>query len=127
MPVLAEQGYEGITQDFLAGIDVALQLYPKARPISLTSWLRKLGWESQQDASDKSEFDKIHERRRGPLEVQAEPEDKERKAATEDKVAEAVGKTPDSGEAERPHGAGKTILALALVIVIVVLLWLLLW
>ena len=126
MPVLAEQGYEGITQDFLEGIDVALQLYPKARPISLTSWLRKLGWESQQDASDKSESDKIHERRRGPLEVQAEPEDGEGKAATDDNIAVGGGKTPDSGKADRAGGVGKTILALVLVIVIVILLWLLL-
>ena len=42
LPVLAAAGYRGISQGFLAGIDAALKVYPRDRPISLESWRRML-------------------------------------------------------------------------------------
>ena len=42
LPVLSAVGYRGVSQGFLAGIDAALKVYPRDRPISLESWRRML-------------------------------------------------------------------------------------
>ena len=42
VPVLSAVGYRGVSQGFLAGIDAALKVYPRDRPISLESWRRML-------------------------------------------------------------------------------------
>lgn len=126
MPVLIEQGFDGFSQNFLAGIDAALQVYPKARPISLNSWLRKLGWELGRENSDKPEPDEAHEKSWEQPEVRTGPEDRVREAAANEKVIVGAGDVSNPENGEQRQGAGKTILALVLVIVIVVLLWLLL-